>query len=283
MLLPILSSPVLGAEKADRIKVMSFNVLCSFCNPREYDSWSDRLAYFADIFRRHDPDLIGTQELTNANEAEQIRKLLPNHGVLFYQKGNLAYPDAAIYYRKDRFEVVESGLFWLSPTPEIPMSTGFTGKKLQLARLVIWAVLRDISTGKKLYFASTHYDPNSPSQEKTSPLVLGRMAPIGQQMPVIFVGDFNSRPNSKAYKLLTQGVDGGFHLTDAREIGATKRVATTQASAPDYPAENRIDHIFVGGQGQWTVSEWTVDMTRYGPKNRYPSDHWPIVAEMTVR
>jgi len=43
---------------------MTFNVLCSFCNLREFDPWSERLAYFGDIFARHDPDLIGLQELS---------------------------------------------------------------------------------------------------------------------------------------------------------------------------------------------------------------------------
>lgn len=268
------------AESSGRIKVMTFNVLCSFCNKQEYDPWTERLGYFADIFKRHDPDILGIQELTNASEAEQIRNLLPDYGVFYYEKGKLSYPDAAIYYRKARFELVESGLYWLSPTPDLPMTTGFRGeKKYQLARLVVWTVLREKISGAKLLFVCTHYDPNSPSQELSSPLVLKRTAALAAQMPVIFVGDLNSRPGSKAYTILTTGQDG-LKFTDAREISAKKQVVTNLSPAPDYKAESRIDHIFVGGAGKWSVYDWAVDMTVYGDKKRYPSDHWPIVAEL---
>jgi mRNA deadenylase 3'-5' endonuclease subunit Ccr4 len=52
---------------APELTVMTFNVLCSFCNTREYDPWAERLGYFGDIFARHDADLIGIQELTPLN------------------------------------------------------------------------------------------------------------------------------------------------------------------------------------------------------------------------
>ena len=267
-------------ESVGRIKVMTFNVLCSFCNPREYDPWIDRLGYFADIFKRHDPDLLGIQELSKPEEVEQIAKLLPNHGAFYYQKGKLAYPDAAIFYRKDRFEVVESGVYWLSPTPDVPMTTGFAGKKMQLARLVVWTVLREIPSGRKLLFVCTHFDPNSPSQELSAPLLLQRTARHGKDLPVIVVGDFNSRPDSKAYAILTKGLDDRIRLADAYEVATTKRTVTNQTSPSPYNPTGRIDHIFVGGPGHWTVHDWAVDLSVYGPKQRHPSDHRPIAAEV---
>jgi endonuclease/exonuclease/phosphatase family metal-dependent hydrolase len=279
MVLSFVAESARAEGGAGRFKVMTFNILCSFCNKVEFDPWTDRLGYFADIFKRHDPDIIGMQELTNAAEVQQILKLLPDYGVFFYERGKLAYPDAAIFYRKARFEVVESGLYWLSPTPEIAMTTGFRGGKLQLARLVVWTVFREKISGAKFLFACTHYDPNSPSQELSSPLVLKRMASFAAQMPVIFVGDLNSRPESKAYTILATGRDG-VKLTDTYTQVAQPKVLGNQTQAPHYNAPSRIDHIFVGGLGKWTVSDWAVDMFVYGPRNRYPSDHWAISAQV---
>jgi endonuclease/exonuclease/phosphatase family metal-dependent hydrolase len=269
------------AESSGRIKVMSFNILCSFCNKKDYDPWLDRLAYFGDIFARHTPDLVGIQELTNATEVEQINKLLPNHDVFYYRKGSLAYPDAAIFYRKERFQLVESGVYWLSPTPDITMTTGFTGKKMQLARLVVWVLLRETPSGAKLLFVCTHFDPNSPSQEKSAPLLLQRTAQQAHGLPAIIVGDFNSRPESKACQILTTGVEGGPRLTDAWEVSPGKRVVSNQSPPAEYHPERRIDHIYLGGQAKWTVYDWAVDMSVYGPKKRYPSDHWAIAAEVS--
>ena len=67
------------------LNVMTFNVLCSVCNPSEYDPWDERLSYFADIFQRHDPDLIGVQELTPlAGEVDSLLAAAPGHGALFF-------------------------------------------------------------------------------------------------------------------------------------------------------------------------------------------------------
>ena len=52
-------------------------------------------------------------------------------------------------------------------------------------------------------------------------------------------------------------------------------------SAPTYALADRIDHIFVAGdKTKWSVLRWHADLTVYGPNSRYPSDHFPIVAEL---
>lgn len=269
-----------GDTAAPPMTVMSFNVLCSFCNLAEYDPWEERLAYFDDIFARHDPDLIGTQELSPLNaEVTAISELLPGYGVIYYRDTILGrtYPDAAIFYRSERFEVIESGDYWLSPTPDVPFSSGFA--RIQLPRLVVWARLRDLAAGgREIFFATTHFDNNSPSQELSAPLLQERTAPFAGDRPVIVVGDFNSRPNSTAYGILTTDDSNGIVFENAFDL-TDWRLDTNLTPAPEYDLGDRIDHIFLAGDGvSWTVDDWVVDLTVYGANDRYPSDHWPVVA-----
>ncbi|MGE3673895.1 MAG: hypothetical protein AB7K71_29760, partial [Polyangiaceae bacterium] len=120
-------------------KVMTYNVLCSFCKGDEYDAWDDRKLYFKDIFARHDADLYGLQELAFGTEVDQMLELVDGFSSVYYAAAdsNFTYPDASILYRAERFDLLDSGEFWLSPTPDEPSSIGFSPP--QVPRLVVWA------------------------------------------------------------------------------------------------------------------------------------------------
>jgi len=275
------SSDEESPQPARPLTAMTFNVLCSFCKTGEYDPWQDRLGYFTDIFARHDPDLVGIQELTLLNgEVDAFLETLPGRGAVYFNpEDRPPYPDAAIFYRKSRFTVLEHGEYWLSPTPDQPSTTGFSPP--QVPRLVVWALFRDRAGDRQLLFASTHFDNNSPSQELSAPLVQERTAPWVSKGPVVFVGDFNSKPNSAAYATLTTDASRGFVFKDSFDSSPEYRVVSNVDPPPDYDTTTRIDHIFLAGDGvSWVVSDWTADLSKYGPNDRYPSDHFPIVSTL---
>jgi len=263
--------------------VMTFNVLCSFCDS-SYDPWDERLGDFDDIFARYDPDLIGLQELSLEIEVDQILELLPGYAALYYQaeESAFAYPDATILYRQDRFEVIERGAYWLSPTPEVPSSTGFADP--QLPRLLQWARLRDRSSRRELYFASTHVDNNAPSQEMSAPLILERTAPFQDEGAAMVVGDFNSDLSTTAYGILTEGDGAHRPLVNSFDIADSWSVEHNQPTEPSYDTDARIDHIFVGAPegASWQVERWAVDLYVYGAMDRYPSDHFAMFARVTA-
>ncbi|MBI4700042.1 MAG: endonuclease/exonuclease/phosphatase family protein [Deltaproteobacteria bacterium] len=264
------------------IVVMTFNVMCSFCGASEYDPWDTRLGYFEDIFARHDPDLVGLQELAFPAEVEQMLALRPGFAAVFYQPEDaVPYPDPTVLYRTDRFELLSHGFYWLSPTPDVPSSTGFA--EHQLPRVVAWTELRDRRSRRQLLFATTHFDNNSPSQELSAPLLLERTAPWAARMPVVVVGDFNSQPEDEAFRVLTEQGNAGLTLADTQPLASKWSVDTNQSPAPAYDLAGRIDHIFVAPAAeQWTVGAWSADLHVFGDEQRYPSDHWPITATLTT-
>jgi endonuclease/exonuclease/phosphatase family metal-dependent hydrolase len=272
------------------LTAMSFNVLCSFCDS-SYDPWDDRLGYFADIFERHDPDVLGLQEVSFPSEVEELQALLGDFDALYFDDPTeMAWPDALILFRRARFEVVASGFYWLSPTPDEPFSNGFAPDG-QLPRLVAWAHLRELQADAELVFITTHFDNNSPSQELSAPLLLERTEPWAAQLPVLVTGDFNSQTYDEAFAILTGGVDGqGFHLLDTQPLADAWSVHTTDDPPPDYDLAGRIDYLFIdaphgddGGDGRrWKVHDWTVDLGRYGESHMYPSDHRAMAATVQL-
>lgn len=273
--------PVAGPIHA---RVMTFNVLCSFCDD-SYEPWDARLEYIADTVARHDPDLIGFQEFLTGAEVDQVASRVPGYGTIYLVDENAPlfdeYADALIFYRASRYELVRQGFYFLSDTPDEYWSSGWS--ESQFWRLVAWAHLRQREDGRDFYFATTHVDNNPPNQVNSAPVILDKTASWAKTMPSLVVGDFNSKPDSEAYRILTQGaVPGGFRLFDTHDFAQTTGTVHNRDTPPGYDPSARIDHIFVASPNTWSCSDWTVDQYVYGPGQQEPSDHYAIIATVTL-
>jgi len=266
------------------LKIMTYNVMCIFCG-EGYDGWTDRLEYFKDIFQRHDPDILGIQELFAESDTNDFHATLPGYDVLYFKDDSdeallSEYPDAAIFYRNSMFEVVENGYYWLSETPDVPWSGGWAESNLW--RIVAWAHFRHIDSGREFYFASTHFDNNIPNQENSAPLALAKSQPWAEAMPLIFVGDFNSKPDSIAYNILANGTDeSDFHFVNTFDFTTEWSAYSNVEEEPAYDPSHRIDHIWAAGDHNYTSRYWIVDVSVYGDNSLPPSDHYPMVAEIS--
>lgn len=279
----------LPAKKPDAaLAILSYNVMCSFCmnssHPEWDQKWEQRVPMLRDVITRLDPDLMGLQELqaiipTKSGKPE-IEELLGAETpyVWFYHHASATdaedkdYPDALVAWKKARFDKLEDGVFWLSPTPDKAMSWGLAGKA-QFPRLMVWVKLHDKQRNRDLFFASTHFDNSAPSQEKSSPIALERLGPKTQVAPLLVTGDFNSEPADKAYKLLVAGQTGvSPPWQDSFVLAKSWGIVHNQPSKPAWDPQTRIDHIFLAG-AQFAVSWWGLDLWRYGEKFQAPSDH----------
>jgi len=275
-------------DKRQDLRVMSFNVLCSFCVKDDHEPWADRVPYLQGLIKQHDADLIGLQEqFWAAEDNNEVLDMIATHPVytpLYYisvpPKKPPAYPDATIYYRTERFEEIDHGFYWLSKEPDKPYSGGWASA--QLPRLVAWVNLRDRWTERELYFANTHYDPNSPNQKHSAPLMLERTSKDAKGRPAIVVGDFNAEPDSEAYGILVGDKgDSEYSFVDTRNIAKIKRIVHNAEVEPVYPASERIDHVFVVDD-KAEVSDWLVDMQRFGAEDLFPSDHRLIMSTLKL-
>jgi len=263
-------------------RVVSFNLMCSVCGAG-YDTWEERLVYFRDMFATIDADLIGLQEIVFDFEVDQVLEKLPGYAANFYKGDGADFfpnPDATVLYRTERFDLIDSGLYWLSPTPDVPWSLGYSDGQT-LPRMVSWVKLYDKQYYQEIYFATTHFDSTHPHQENSAPQVIETTAEWAALAPVILTGDFNTEPRDPAFDILTNGIDAqGFKFFDAFEkVGNYWNREFNTDTCPAYDPINRIDHIFAAG-ADWQTKFWWVDLRKFGPNTYYPSDHRLIWADL---
>jgi endonuclease/exonuclease/phosphatase family metal-dependent hydrolase len=249
------------------LRVMSFNIRL----PVESDGpnqWQHRKVLIADMVRAQDADLIGTQELHKV-QADDLVKRLPQYTWFGRdRRGGHEDEHMGVFYRSDRLRVVESGDFWLSGTPEVPGSITWGHP---LPRMVTWALFERLSDRRRFHLFNTHFpyrDEDEDARERGARLIASRVAKLPADIPVIVMGDFNTTPDSRAHAALTADLRDAWDAAPQRSGPAATFHEFT--GKPD----QRIDWILF--RGLQPLSVRTVTEHEGG---RYPSDHFPVVAE----
>lgn len=253
-------------------------------NLQGFKPWSQRVPELRDFIASCDPDIIGLQE-TGWND--DVMAIIPNpetYTLVTFIRGNFEYGDAALLFRKSRYEALQSGQFFLGPNPDLPMAFGF--RRLSMLRYVNWVVLREKETGFTFLYANTHFDNAGANKDPASGVYRERIASLAGGMPVIATGDFNTPGDNERHARFT-GADmtppllrNAYTLAAAPEVveaNGTRR-PIVEADA-DLPYTKRIDHILVGGPCPVSVGQWTIFLSTL--KDGQPmSDHEPILAKI---
>ena len=258
------------------LNVMTFNV--RYDNPGDsLNSWSYRKDVAADVIKINDVDLLGTQEVL-ANQMHDLKQSLPAYQTIGVGRadGKTEGEFSAIFYKKDRFTEEKSGWFWLSETPEIAGSKGWDGA---CERVATWAILKEIETGKRVFFINTHLDHvGEIARKKGVELLLERAKAEGKGLPIIITGDFNATPESEVIAHIVE--NGEFH--DSRLIAQeVKATFGTFHAFGRIPMEDRqiIDHIFVSEP----ISVLSYEVLPDDLNGVLVSDHNPVLAKVTVK
>ncbi len=263
------------------VTVMSFNIRYGTANDGE-NAWPHRRERVIDCIRAANPDLLGTQE-TLAFQRDELAAGLPGYAWVGVGRddGGEAGEMAALCYREARFEQVDAGHFWLSPTPEMVGSQGWDAA---LPRIASWVRLRDRQslTGHEILYLNTHFDHRgTEARVESARLIRKWLSDQAAECRVIVTGDFNAAEGSEPYNALfgaTADNDAGLlPLVDAlREV---KPVATAdEGTFTGFDAEQihgaRID--WIGCSPDWRILSAVVDRTSHD--GRTPSDHAAVIA-----
>lgn len=219
--------------------------------------------------------MLGTQELLS-NQFNDLSGLLTGYqGVGVGRLDGVESGEyCAVFFRKDRFTLLDSGTFWLSETPEVVGSLGWDGA---CERIATWVVLRD-RDGRELFFIDTHLDHvGQVARDEGVSLLMKRIETLSGGRPVILTGDFNSEPGSSVVAHVQK--DGV--LRDAKAIAAQR--SGTDWSFSDFgqiPEAERplLDYIFVSGDIEAVRYEVLPDTFDGG----YVSDHAPVMAVVKI-
>ena len=252
------------------IWVASYNLRMD--TPRDsLNSWPHRKENVKALIRYHDFDIVGTQE----GFSHQLEDLLELPGFTYFgagrDDGKMAGEHSAIFYRKERFTLTDSGNFWLSETPEKP---GKGWDATCCNRICSWVRLTDKHTGKSFYVFNVHFDHRGViARRESGKLMVRKIREIAGNTPVICTGDFNSTPETEQIVGMGAVVQDSYTITETPPYGP---VGTSNGFRFEAPMKHRIDYVFVSRH--FKVSEYAV--LTDAKDRRYPSDHQSVVARI---
>jgi len=255
------------------IKVMSFNIRYGLADDGE-NHWNNRKRLALARIQAFGPDLLGLQECRDDAQADFVRLSLPDYHFLGIHRGgpgDTALEMAPLLFRRSAFELLATGCFWLSETPEVPGSMSWGSS---YPRTVTWARLACQSTGMVLTYVNTHFDYEPAAAIDGNARCLRQwLDRSGSENPLIVTGDFNADRESEAYRLLTG--EGALIDTFRQVHPHGEDEATFHAFGRPEPGEmTAIDWILVSSH--FRVLEARIDRSRQG--NLFPSDHYPVTA-----
>jgi endonuclease/exonuclease/phosphatase family metal-dependent hydrolase len=269
MLIAVMTAFVEPTQAAE-LRVMSFNIRYGSANDGK-DAWPNRQELVVKTITNFQPDLLGTQE-TQGFQAEYLKEQLPDFEYIGWSRDASENGEqCGILIRSDRFEVVKSGQFWLSETPDEKFSKSWDSS---LPRVATWVQLKDKKADKREFiFANTHFDHRGVEARRNSATLLRkRLLDIAKELPIVVTGDFNCDEGSEPWKELLSGET----LQDSlRRVHPTK--ADNEGTFHGFhgtPGAVRIDWVLSTSHLQPTES--LID--RSNDNGRYPSDHFPVTA-----
>ena len=272
---------VLASVQAQRssatIRVMTFNI--RYDEPRDgINAWANRKRRVADVIRFHKADLIGVQEALRS-QLHDLESLVPDIAWCGVGRtdGKEAGEYSAILYKKSRFRLIDTGTFWLSETPHVAGSRGWDAA---YPRIVTWAKLRDLRTGKTFVHFNTHFDHvGDKARAESSSLILKKAGEMHGRGPFVVTGDFNVVENSGAYKTIIAGTPA-IKVVDTRYASVNGHFGgnSTFSAFKDLEPGRTIDYIFVR-DGIKVLEHGTLSDRWDG---LWASDHLPVLAEIQL-
>ena len=272
-----------GQDQVPAIRTMSFNIRYGTANDG-INRWDVRKEFLIETIQAYSPDLLGTQE-TLASQRDYLYEKLHGYGVVGVGRddGKLKGEMAALFYRTDRFEELEQGHFWLSPTP---LEVGSKGWDAALPRIASWVKLRDRRdpNASPILFLNAHLDHQGKmARAESTSLIRSKLQELGRECRWIITGDFNADPNDSPYANLF-----GQKEIDGRNIRDTYRmfrsvVEQAEGTFSSFVESNRngsrID--WIGCTDEFDVRVAGIDRT--ARDGRTPSDHFPVFATLRPR
>jgi len=301
---------------AQQMLVGSYNIRYKNANDSiNGEVWIKRCQVICDQLNFMAPDIFGTQEVLYG-QLQDMKKALDGYDYIGIGRddGKRGGEHEAIFYKKNKFQLLDHGDFWLSETPEKP-GLGWDAACIRICtwgKFAVNTLQTEVRQGlfnrrKKVpqhtfYYFNLHMDHvGVVARREAAKLVVNRIREIAQDAPVILTGDFNVDQNDEIYTIFT---NSGL-LKDSYDAARIRFAenGTFNAFKTNYFTTSRIDHVFVSpsatveAYGVFTNSYWTPDddpdntiKASDAPQEisfdtyirRNPSDHYPVFVKVKL-
>lgn len=250
------------------VKLMSYNIRYDITTSNA-SPWTERHTPIASQINRFDADIVGMQEVLE-HQREQLLSDLPGFASIGVGRddGQKAGEYAPIFYKAERFRLLNSGTFWLSPTPDVPSK----GWDAALNRICTFAQFFDLESKESFWVFNTHFDHvGEVARMKSSVLILQKMQEVtnGTRQAVILCGDLNLNDDHPTITFLQSQMKDALLCSKQVKSDMNKTFNNFDLAME---ASKRIDYIFTNKKV--TVLTFETIVERFGVS--YPSDHFPI-------
>lgn len=274
LLIALFVSLGMRAQPTDtEVTAMSFNIRLDNASD-SLNNWKYRKDNAAEMVRYYHPDIVGMQEVVK-NQLVDFKARLKDYTALGVGRadGKEKGEFCPIFYKTDKYILLDYGNFGISETPEV---IGKKGWDAACERIVTWAILRDNKTGQEIAAFNTHLDHiGSVARREGSKLVLNKIREIAGGRPVILTGDFNGNETSEPYKIITNGLKSAFH---SAEVAYGPKWTFHDFGRLPVTDREMIDFIFTSNEV--TVKRFRIIADK--PEQSYLSDHCPIIATIVI-
>lgn len=258
-------------KSPDALRIMSFNIRCTNVGKA---SWEDRIGIVSQTILDSDSDSIGVQEATPEWMATLKNTVSEKYAYVGVARddGENEGEYSAIFYLKDKYDVIDSGTFWLSETPEKPSR----GWDAACNRICTWVHLKNKETGEEYVHMNAHFDHVGIQARKNSVDMIVERAKNYTGIPVVFTADMNVKEGSENYLQFTQS--GYFY--DTKAIAAdTMNYCTYHDTKPQNHKDDVIDYVMVNNM----FEAFSYKVVTEGVDGEFVSDHYPIYADIRVK
>jgi endonuclease/exonuclease/phosphatase family metal-dependent hydrolase len=258
--------------QAQSLKAMTYNIRLDVASDVN-NAWPFRKDFFAAQVRFYEPDILGVQEAM-PHQVVDLERLLPQYNQVGVGREGVGKGESSnIFYKKDKFTVIQTNTFWLSETPEA-ISMGWDAA---CHRVCTYALFQEAKTNQLFWVFNTHLDHiGEQARTKGIKLILAQINQLNTlNYPVIFMGDFNSEPQEERIVALKKV------MNDTREVSIDKPfgpVGTFNNFEHNKSVTALIDYIFISKKSNLKVIKYAVLSDSKDLK--YPSDHLPVYVEM---
>ena len=146
------------------LRVMTYNIRCLAFEKNPQNNWINRRSLLVDYMNTFEADIIGVQEAFYIQLNYIVSNLEPQYGYcgIAREDGAFLSEFAAILYRKDKFEVMDTGTFWLASNPSVPVKTWNSS----YTRICTWVRLQHIPSKKQFFVFCAHFDFKTETKPK---------------------------------------------------------------------------------------------------------------------
>jgi len=236
-----------------RYSVMTYN---------DGDNATTKVDQISAIIKEYEPDLFGLQE-AQAIHAPKYAENLEIYDYVYFDNDGTTYNSQPIYYKRDKFELLASGIKWISDTPNIRSKYDISA----YTRSFTYVYLKDKETKEQFLMVNTHIDYVDAANQVQVARIIELTREMYPDTPIFYIADWNMNKTQRGYAVM---VENGMKATEEFLSDADKKGTMVGSSVA-------IDFCFVDTK-YWKGTGYKV-ITDHDYSNT-ASDHYPVITEI---